>query len=728
MNSISSDNSMYSSNNKHNPWAGLASYEDPKNSERKLKFCGREDDCYDLVKLIVHNTFVTLYGKSGIGKTSLLNAGVFPELREEQYQPLYLRLGMREDDSPQSYQSIILDVIKQSVNHIETINVVDEQQDEQSVDYLWNFFVRHRFYDENNEQVTLVIVFDQFEEVLRSANRDDADILLRQLDYVNNNEHSFDNYEIDGSPYHYKRNCRFVVSIREDYLYRLEDVIDKNYLPSLKRCRYRLLPLSLEQAESIIVEPVPNLISLEVAKKIICKITGAISCGIESSKGRVREKEVEPVLLSLFLSELYKRKSEGCNTIDKSLVEQFGDNIIQDFYIQTMSNISEDFVKELEDVLITSDGKRNNVFESSLVCCKNTPETTDPIKSQELNWLKEQRIIREFPWNGAIRIEFVHDVLCDTIVRRKKERKLVALRAEEERLRKLKYRNTIVLFIAVFLLLTMFLLIRTNITESRLNDSLQEQMAITQEKNDSLQILTKLNHEQMLKTQSLNHSLQEQMGITQRKNDSLHALMILNEKQMIITKLLNESLHEQMTITQRKNDSLLTLVRLNEEKKTFIQTNINEVRLNFAVGKASIVEDSTTLAELKKLAEQVKSFEGEMLSIVIEHSASPEGNLHLNKDLARRRAEVVKEFLYPYSGDIPTSVSVTMHTWFDVANLLYNEGFVEESKAVAQAIANSEGSIELQGNLIRRLPFYSSIIKATILPQLRTTTCKLILK
>lgn len=728
MNSISSDNSMYSSNNKHNPWAGLASYEDPKNSERKLKFCGREDDCYDLVKLIVHNTFVTLYGKSGIGKTSLLNAGVFPELREEQYQPLYLRLGMREDDSPQSYQSIILDVIKQSVNHIETINVVDEQQDEQSVDYLWNFFVRHRFYDENNEQVTLVIVFDQFEEVLRSANRDDADILLRQLDYVNNNEHSFDNYEIDGSPYHYKRNCRFVVSIREDYLYRLEDVIDKNYLPSLKRCRYRLLPLSLEQAESIIVEPVPNLISLEVAKKIICKITGAISCGIESSKGRVREKEVEPVLLSLFLSELYKRKSEGCNTIDKSLVEQFGDNIIQDFYIQTMSNISEDFVKELEDVLITSDGKRNNVFESSLVCCKNTPETTDPIKSQELNWLKEQRIIREFPWNGAIRIEFVHDVLCDTIVRRKKERKLVALRAEEERLRKLKYRNTIVLFIAVFLLLTMFLLIRTNITESRLNDSLQEQMAITQEKNDSLQILTKLNYEQMLKTQSLNHSLQEQMGITQRKNDSLHALMILNEKQMIITKLLNESLHEQMTITQRKNDSLLTLVRLNEEKKTFIQTNINEVRLNFAVGKASIVEDSTTLAELKKLAEQVKSFEGEMLSIVIEHSASPEGNLHLNKDLARRRAEVVKEFLYPYSGDIPTSVSVTMHTWFDVANLLYNEGFVEESKAVAQAIANSEGSIELQGNLIRRLPFYSSIIKATILPQLRTTTCKLILK
>ena len=651
---------MYSSNNKHNPWAGLASYEDPKNSERKLKFCGREDDCYDLVKLIVHNTFVTLYGKSGIGKTSLLNAGVFPELREEQYQPLYLRLGMREDDSPQSYQSIILDVIKQSVNHIETINVVDEQQDEQSVDYLWNFFVRHRFYDENNEQVTLVIVFDQFEEVLRSANRDDADILLRQLDYVNNNEHSFDNYEIDGSPYHYKRNCRFVVSIREDYLYRLEDVIDKNYLPSLKRCRYRLLPLSLEQAESIIVEPVPNLISLEVAKEIICKITGAISCGIEYSKGRVREKEVEPVLLSLFLSELYKRKSEGCNTIDKSLVEQFGDNIIQDFYIQTMSAVSEDFVKDLEDVLITSDGKRNNVFESSLVCCKNIPETTDPIKTQELNWLKEQRIIREFPWNGAIRIEFVHDVLCDTIVRRKKERELVALRAEEERQRKLKYRNTIVLFVAVFLLLTMFLLVRTNITERKYSNALQNQIEIT----------------------------------------------------------------------ERKNDSLLTLIKLNEAQKDLIQTNINAItlKLNFNVGKAIIIEDSTTIAELNRLIEQIKSFDGDILSIVIEHSASPEGNLQTNMDLAHRRADAVNAFLRPYLGDISTSVSVKMHTWFDVANLLCKEGFIEESNAVAQAIVDSKGSISQQGNLIRRLPFYNSIIKATILPQLRTTTCKLILK
>ena len=130
-----------------NPWAGLASYEDPASSERKLKFCGRDDDTYDMVKLISKNVFVTLYGKSGIGKTSLLNAGVFPELREKQYTPISLRLGILKPTKWPSYQSIIIDAIKRASAHIVEFNVIDEQTNEKSDDYLWNFFARHRFFD-----------------------------------------------------------------------------------------------------------------------------------------------------------------------------------------------------------------------------------------------------------------------------------------------------------------------------------------------------------------------------------------------------------------------------------------------------------------------------------------------------------------------------------------------------------------------------------------------------
>jgi outer membrane protein OmpA-like peptidoglycan-associated protein len=181
--------------------------------------------------------------------------------------------------------------------------------------------------------------------------------------------------------------------------------------------------------------------------------------------------------------------------------------------------------------------------------------------------------------------------------------------------------------------------------------------------------------------------------------------MFLLVRTNITERKYSNALQNQIEITERKNDSLLTLIKLNEAQKDLIQTNINAItlKLNFNVGKAIIIEDSTTIAELNRLIEQIKSFDGDILSIVIEHSASPEGNLQTNMDLAHRRADAVNAFLRPYLGDISTSVSVKMHTWFDVANLLCKEGFIEESNAVAQAIVDSKGSISQQGNLLINL-------------------------
>ena len=67
----------YQHNNlKHlsdNPWAGLSSYEDPEIVVREgltpKSFCGREKESNSVAQLIAGNIFVTLYGKSGTGKT-----------------------------------------------------------------------------------------------------------------------------------------------------------------------------------------------------------------------------------------------------------------------------------------------------------------------------------------------------------------------------------------------------------------------------------------------------------------------------------------------------------------------------------------------------------------------------------------------------------------------------------------------------------------------------------
>lgn len=171
---------------RNNPWAGLASYEDPAKSERKLKFCGRDNDIYDVTRLIDDNLLLILYGKSGIGKTSLLNAGVFPELRKEQYLPVSIRLGTLEADS--SYQEAIISAIENAIKEVQgsytVFNVVEEQTDNHQPDLLWNYFARHRFANAEGQPLFPVVVLDQFEEVLRNTSLEHvekAQTLLNQL-------------------------------------------------------------------------------------------------------------------------------------------------------------------------------------------------------------------------------------------------------------------------------------------------------------------------------------------------------------------------------------------------------------------------------------------------------------------------------------------------------------------------------------------------------------------
>ena len=74
---------------------GLESY-----SEAQSKmFFGRDKGIDNLTSLIKSNTLTIVFGKSGTGKTSLLNAGVFPRLRKDYFLPFRIRLEFK-DDSP----------------------------------------------------------------------------------------------------------------------------------------------------------------------------------------------------------------------------------------------------------------------------------------------------------------------------------------------------------------------------------------------------------------------------------------------------------------------------------------------------------------------------------------------------------------------------------------------------------------------------------------------------
>ena len=416
-----------------NPWAGLASYEDPETAERKLKFCGRDDDSYDVAKLIMGNVFVTLYGKSGIGKTSLLNAGVFPELREEAFTPISLRIGMRDEETPSSYQTMIVEAIERTIGRIETIDVVPEQDNQQAKDFLWNYFARHRFYDKHDELTTPVIVFDQFEVIFR-ADHKESDALLRQLDYINDKDHALDNCIINELPYHYDTNYRFVVSIREDDLYRLEDSIDNCYLPALKRCRYRLRGLTEQGARDVILIPGEGLYKPEEQDAIVKKII---------DKSRNEDGSISTNIVSLLCSRIFSDfQQSGADHISTSLIESFmKGNPFEQFYNEATKGFSNRDKAYMEDHLVDSTGRRNSIPESDfLLHVKNGAYLLEgPNKILQRTSTGSDA--------GSHRIELIHDSFCDSLAASAKKR---------ERRKRQKWAATIVGIMIMYVVLGIF--------------------------------------------------------------------------------------------------------------------------------------------------------------------------------------------------------------------------------------------------------------------------------
>ena len=68
-----------------NPFKGCASYEDGD------QFYGRESEIREIESLIKNETLTLLFSRSGIGKSSIIKAGIFPALKNDyEFFPIYI--------------------------------------------------------------------------------------------------------------------------------------------------------------------------------------------------------------------------------------------------------------------------------------------------------------------------------------------------------------------------------------------------------------------------------------------------------------------------------------------------------------------------------------------------------------------------------------------------------------------------------------------------------------
>jgi hypothetical protein len=208
----------------------------------RLLFHGREQEQAQLTHRILATRLTVVFARSGLGKTSLLNAGVAQKLRDEGLAPLLLRVGARELDPLESlYRCIESDCKRQGFDYLPGSRAT-----------LWHFFKTSEFW---HRDVLLcpVLILDQFEELFTLQSEVNRATFLDQLSClvrgVRPAEGDAPRPDLsDAAP-----PVKIIVSLREDFLANLEELSDR--MPEILDQRFRLLPMARTAAARAIATP-----------------------------------------------------------------------------------------------------------------------------------------------------------------------------------------------------------------------------------------------------------------------------------------------------------------------------------------------------------------------------------------------------------------------------------------------------------------------------------------
>lgn len=407
-----------------NPWLGLSSYTE----ETRGYFHGRDEEAAELARRVQRKNLTVLFGQSGLGKTSLLRAGLVPRLRGEGFCPVYVRVDY-SPDSPSPSEQIKQAIFRATAaaGHWSRPGAAIEGES------LWEF-LHHRgdlLRDASGRTLLPLLIFDQFEEIFTLAQADDAGRLrakqfLEDLaDLVENRppmslEARLDQDEAAAEDFDFARaDYRILIALREDYLAHLESV--KGIMPSITQNRMRLARMTGAQALSAVEKPGGRLVSQEVAESIVRFVAGG---------AELANAEVEPSLLSLVCRELNTvRIAQGRAEISADLLAGSRDTILTEFYERALADQPPGVRRVIEDELLTESGYRESLAEErvakALAAAGAAPDALAKLVDRRLLRIEERLDMR--------RVELTHDVLCSVVASSRDRRHEREARDEAER-------------------------------------------------------------------------------------------------------------------------------------------------------------------------------------------------------------------------------------------------------------------------------------------------------
>jgi hypothetical protein len=336
-------------------------------------YFGREREIVELSSQILAHRLTLLYGASGVGKTSLLLAGVAPRLAEQNqsYETMYARAL---DDPAQ--------VIRRALSR--RLPDAALPPDGALVDFL---AAATRALGR-----PLVLILDQFEEFFIRLSPQFRAAFTAELGAL---------CDARDMP------IKVVLSLREDWLASVNEL--ERRIPEIFRNRMRVLPLTREQARQAITAPVERLrVHYEPAlvEQLLDDLAGSASA------------EIMPPQLQLVCSALYRRLPASERTITLASYTQIGGarGVLQQYLDDELARLSRDdraLARAVLAELVTSQGTKAVRSAAELALALDAvPETLAPV----LERLTGARLLRAIEReDGAPSYELAHEYLIREI-------------------------------------------------------------------------------------------------------------------------------------------------------------------------------------------------------------------------------------------------------------------------------------------------------------------------